>query len=129
MSDSRPPRAPVGVAIIQDAGASMGHRVPTRPEKPEESAESVRRGSRQGVGCGGSLTSRVQVITSAMVRPVPGVLLVGLIYSLFCACWRPAMTADTHIVGGDLEALAALVGGVCDGLWGLDVTGAVGGAA
>lgn len=39
------------------------------------------------------------------------------------------MTAGTHIVGGGLEALAASVGGVCDGLWGLDVAGAVGGAA
>lgn len=39
------------------------------------------------------------------------------------------MTAGIHIVGGDLEALSASVGGVCDGLWGLDVAGAVGGAA
>ena len=37
------------------------------------------------------------------------------------------MTAGIHIVGGDLEALSASVGGVCDGLWGLDVAGAVGG--
>jgi len=37
------------------------------------------------------------------------------------------MTAGTHVVGGGLEALAASVGGVCDGLWGLDVAGAVGG--
>ena len=34
------------------------------------------------------------------------------------------MTAGTHIVGGDLEALSAAVGGVRDGLWGLDVAGA-----
>lgn len=34
------------------------------------------------------------------------------------------MTAGIHIVGGDLEALSASVGGVCDGLWGLDVAGA-----
>ena len=33
------------------------------------------------------------------------------------------MTAGIHIVGGDLEALSASVGGVCDGLWGLDVAG------
>ena len=36
------------------------------------------------------------------------------------------MTAGTHVVGGGLEALAA---SVCDGLWGLDGAGAVGGAA
>lgn len=34
------------------------------------------------------------------------------------------MTAGIHIVGGDLEALSASVGGVCDELWGLDVAGA-----
>ena len=39
------------------------------------------------------------------------------------------MTAGIHIVGGDLEAPSASVGGVCDGLWGLDVAGAVGGVA